>query len=186
MRTVDDVQRMLDSEPDRFRRGFYFAAMLSEAAGRDELVIVGGSAIEVYTAGAYASGDTDVVGNRDRVEAALKKWGFKKPGMGWIRDGWPFFIQFVGSKYTGSWARTRQLQTPYGRVRLAAVEDLIVKRLASAMSTGYQPDYRDAVLLASEFEGEIDWDYATETARRWHASELLERLRSELPADRQV
>lgn len=180
MASADDIQRMLDDEPDRTRRVLYFAAMLSEEVGSGSLIIVGGSAIEVYTAGAYASGDTDVVGDQAGIEKALRKWGFKKDGMGWFRKGWPFFIQVVGREYSGSLEKTREVETPYGRVRLAAVEDLIVKRLASAMSTGAKSDYGDAVLLAKDFEGQIDWAYAVEMARLWQTSELLKQLRSQL------
>ena len=49
-------------------------------------ILVGGGAVELYTAGAYTTGDFDFVGDvPPEVKAAFEKAGFKKEGRHWIQ-----------------------------------------------------------------------------------------------------
>lgn len=53
-------------------------------------VLVGGGAVEIYTAGAVATGDLDIVTPRqEEFEACLRELGFTKPvGIGHTPLGW--------------------------------------------------------------------------------------------------
>lgn len=174
---------MLALEKDPARRTLYVTAMLSaEAKLKDRgLIVVGGSAIEIYTRGAYVSDDIDVVGERERILQVLRSWGFKKEGRIWYRKDWQVVFDVPSSEYHGDFYRTRVISTPYGSVRLAAVEDLLVSRLISCKYWRIPDDLDHAVLLASEYQDSIDWEYVEARARQEGVVGLLPDVRSRMP-----
>ncbi|HUA67574.1 MAG TPA: hypothetical protein VMA13_03410 [Candidatus Saccharimonadales bacterium] len=98
-----------------------------------ELVVVGGSAIEILTEGAYASGDLDLcytnkatLSLRQRQEV-MGLLGAKGGPRNWEVAG--MFVDVLGA--AESFARTpfRRVQGPYGEVRLMKPEDLLVERV---------------------------------------------------------
>ena len=180
----EEVARILRSEKDATTRDLYFCAILSREAGESEaqLVVVGGSAIEIYTQGMYVSGDIDLVGNRAALARILKSWGFVRHNREWYSEEWKIAVDLVSDLHglTGSQKRVRTIVTRYGPVRLAAVEDLIIKRLLSAKYWQVPTDRTHAAILARRYQDELDRTYLTETAIRdgvadeWH--ELERRL----------
>ncbi len=183
MREKREVGALLLGEGDTTRRLLIFAALLSGESElrEDTVIVVGGSAIELYTRGAYVSGDVDLVApDLDRVSSALRRWGFRKEGRLWLREDWKLAVDLVGTPYTGSSTRTWTVTTPYGPVRLAAIEDLLVKRLASAKHWRQPGDLEHAALLGKRFQDSIDWTYAREQAERYAVADLLRALEQEL------
>lgn len=159
-------------------RNLWFGALLAREA-KTNIVIVGGSAIEVYTSGKYVSGDIDLVGDRKSISSSLERWGFRREGRLWSRPEFELWVDPVGMYYTGDERRLREVTTPYGRVRLASVEDLIAKRLieTKVWPRGGTELFDQAVALATEYSNEIDWDYVTKVAERDQAEDLVPELR---------
>src|SRR5437879_13879052 len=98
-----------------------------------ELVVVGGSAIEFLTDGAYTSGDLDLCHTtmatlpvRQRQEI-MGKLGAKGGPRNWQVAG--AYVDLLGP--VESFARTpyRSLQGPYGKVMVMKPEDLLVERV---------------------------------------------------------
>ena len=98
-----------------------------------ELVVVGGSAIEILTEGAYVSGDLDLchatpatlpIRMRQEIMGQL---GAKGGPRNWEVAG--TFVDLLGP--VESFARTpfRHLDGPYGTLRLMKPEDLLVERV---------------------------------------------------------
>lgn len=171
---------MLASHQDPATRTLYFSAMLAAEAGNLDVVVVGGSAIEIYTEGAYVSGDIDLVGPREELARTLTTWGFERSGRVWSHRDWRLTLDLVGPRYNGRSDRTRSVNTPYGPVRLAAPEDLIVKRMVSAVYWKVPADLDDAVLLGVEYKDTIDWEYVEELARKESVIQLLPELRKRM------
>jgi len=164
----EEIARILGSQQDTSTRDLYFCALLSREVGRREtpIVVVGGSAIEIYTEGTYVSGDIDLVGNRSALARILESWGFARKGREWYHTQWKLAVDLVSENagLTGSRKLIRTIVTPYGSVRLAAVEDLIVKRLVSAKYWQISSDREDAAILARRYRGELDRTYLSEAA----------------------
>jgi hypothetical protein len=98
-----------------------------------ELVVVGGSAIELLTEGAYASGDLDMCHTtaaslpiRQRQEI-MGQLGAKGGPRNWKVAG--MYLDLLGP--IESFARTpyRRIQAPYGEVAVMKPEDLLVERV---------------------------------------------------------
>ena len=113
--------------------------------GYEPPVLVGGAAVEIYTSGAVASGDFDLVTpNQGALHEALKAEGFEpvsEPGM--LKGGlWHrklgFGVQVVsGLLMDGKVSRDRffVLNIENVPVRVITVEDLIADRLGQAYSS---------------------------------------------------
>ncbi|HZY91540.1 MAG TPA: hypothetical protein VFG07_02015 [Thermoplasmata archaeon] len=159
-------------------RNLWLGALIAKASSAD-VVIVGGSAIEVYTGGLFVSEDVDLVGERDAIISTLERWGFRRDGRLWSRSDLELWVDPVGRHYSGDVRKLREVSTPYGPIRLASVEDLIGKRLIEVKvwpRAGTQM-LDQAVALAAEYGADLDWEYITEVARREHADDLLPELR---------
>lgn len=125
---AQELGRVLGKTRNRGERNLWLGALLAREA-RTDIVIVGGSAIEVYTRGKFVSEDLDLAGERAAVVRALEDWGFRREGRLWSRPDLRLWVDPVGQYYTGGARRLGEVSTPYGPVRLASVEDLIAKRL---------------------------------------------------------
>jgi len=172
MITPEEVDRILSTTKTSSDRILYFGALLARASGSD-VVIVGGSAIEIYTRGGYVSGDIDIRADRPAVQRVLSRWGFKAAGRLWIRSDWSIAIDVVGDRYSGDPYRATTISTPYGPVRIAVVEDLFVKRLASAKHWQVGAALEEADLLWRDYRESMDPEYLERQARAYDVADLL-------------
>jgi hypothetical protein len=131
-----------------------------------QLVVVGGSAIEILTEGAYASGDLDLchvtaatlpVSQRQEVMGLLDAKGGPR---NWQVAG--MYLDLLGP--AESFARTpyRRVEAPYGSFLLMKPEDLLVERVLVSVYPGENKTARDcakkliAVILGRVIE--VNWD----------------------------
>jgi hypothetical protein len=131
-----------------------------------ELVVVGGSAIEILTEGAYASGDLDMchttaatlpIRQRQEIMGLL---GAKGGPRNWQVAG--MYLDLLGP--VESFARTpyRRIEGPYGAFLVMKPEDLLVERVLVSVYPGENQAARDcaekfiAVVLGGVIE--VDWD----------------------------
>ncbi len=168
---------------DPTKRRMYFSALLGRTADvpPDDLIVVGGSAIEFYTVGEYTSGDIDIVSSEsDRLKEVLRSWDFQREGRVWIHEALGIVVDFASAPYTWDESRTQLLETPYGPIRVAALEDLLVKRLVSTKHWERTGDFQHALLLGELYGDRMDWDYVEKMARRQQVLDMLEALQSTL------
>ncbi len=132
IRTIDDP----------VRKRAVFTGLLSleveKRSGRRPIV-VGGSAVEIYTQGVYKSGDIDLKAPRQILLSILSELEFRPMGRVYYENEMDICIDFVGEALdegTDAERRTPDIEIPYGgsriRVRVISLEDLIVDRLSAA------------------------------------------------------
>jgi hypothetical protein len=139
-----------------------------------ELVVVGGSAIEILTDGAYTSGDLDLcytnkasVPLRQRQEV-MGLLGAEGGPRSWQVAG--MFVDLLGD--AESFARTpyRRIQGPYGEVQVMKAEDLLVERVLVSVYPSETPSARDCarmlISVALRNQIEMDWDEVRRIAKR--------------------
>jgi hypothetical protein len=135
--------------------------------------------MEIYTVGRYTSGDIDIVSDeRERLIRVLLHWEFKRPSRVFESTELGLVIDLVKPPYTGSVERTTLATTPFGPVRLAAIEDLLVKRLSSTGNWSRKSDLEHAKMLALQFADSLDWGYIEQYARVHSVLELAKQLRA--------
>ena len=171
---IQSALKQVEQQTDTNVKALLLAALVSEEfrmAGF-EPVVVGGSAVEFYTDGAYMSGDTDICWKGMRVPTPVEKSAViaKFPNAKGSPRSWQIgglFIDLLGEITTYATNDYTTVETPFGKVVLQPVEDLIVERVFSARCwTGFNPD-DDACakkLISACLRGDVavDWD---ETAR---------------------
>jgi len=124
------------SDPDPARKAQKLASLCT-AAFRErgiELVVVGGSAIEFYTEGAYLSGDVDLcVWKPERPiplrlrQEVMAELGAEGGPRSWEVAG--LFVDLLGVVEKEARTPLRQLQAPFGMVNLIDPEELLVERV---------------------------------------------------------
>jgi hypothetical protein len=182
MITKAEAERAVSSARDHSERILFITALLTKELEetKDATIMVGGSAIEIYTSSLYVSQDLDLVASRREAIRILESWGFAQEGRIWWRSDWKIAVDLVGPDYHGSRSRTQLIETPYGPVRLAAIEDLVVKRLAEAKHFQSQEALSQTVMLVSEYRGSLDDKYLDEFARKLDVLDILGELRTRI------
>jgi hypothetical protein len=94
-------------------------------------VLVGEAAVELYTLGAYTTGDVDLVGSvTPEVARALAGAGFERHGRHWIQEHAQVFVEFPGAAI-GPNEEAMWLDFEGHMVRIISAEDLLVDRLGA-------------------------------------------------------
>jgi hypothetical protein len=139
-----------------------------------ELVVVGGSAIELLTEGAYASGDLDMC----HVTAATLPLRERQEVMGQLgAEGGPRNWKVAGMYFdllgpAESFARTpyRRVEGPYGTVLLMKPEDLLVERVLVSTYPGPNATARacarELAVVALSGHVPMDWGEMLRVADR--------------------
>lgn len=172
-----EAERAFLSARSKSERIEFLGALLRRATG-NEVIIVGGSAVEVLTAGRTASLDIDVVTPRDAAIEVIRSWGFEPTGRVFRRSDWEVDIDLVGPRFTGSRSRVHRIETPYGPVDIAGPEDLIVKRLVELKHWQTTPTWRadlirQVTLLLAEYGSQLDEEYLASVAKRDEVVDIL-------------
>jgi hypothetical protein len=93
--------------------------------------LVGGAAVELYTCGAYVTGDLDLVGPvPSRVARALVAAGFERRGRHWLHEAGEVFLEFPGSALQAGEVAVR-LSVGGCAVLVISAEDALADRLAA-------------------------------------------------------
>ncbi len=129
---VGDFQRIL-SLPEGTRRTAALVAWVQGLydPGDEKPILVGGAAVELYTGGAYSTGDLDFVGNVPQsVAKELEEAGFDRRGRHWIHDLGEIFIEFPSSGLDvgEEWIT---LEVEGERIAVVEPEALVADRLAA-------------------------------------------------------
>lgn len=172
-----EVERALGSARSKPERIEALGALLAQETG-DEVVIVGGSAIEVYTSGRTSSRDIDLVTPRRAAIRAIESWGFVPSGRVWRRQDWDLDIDLLGADLKGSRENLRKMVTPYGPVSLLGVEDLLIKRLVELKHWPTSPDWdrdlrKQVRLLLAQYGTRLNEEYLDFIAQRDDVVDIL-------------
>ena len=167
--------RQVKKEPNELKRKMLLVGYLSdELSKRGAFVfLVGGQAVETYTAGQFTTGDVDITTtDQEATERLLTRLGFRREGMIWLNEKLAIAVHIVGSYPT----RTEKVRTvevgPY-RVRVVGVEELIIDRLRAAKSRRSGRDAEQALVLFSGFRKRINLEYLRRRAKEEKVDDIL-------------
>jgi hypothetical protein len=164
-RAVAEITAEADPTTKHLRLASLCAAVFQEHGIR--LVVVGGSAIEFYTEGAYVSGDLDLcvefapAGLTPHLrQEIMNRLGAVGGPRSWQVGG--AFVDVLAGFENLALTPIRSLQGPYGEVRISPVEELIVERVLIGHYTArYPPALACAKkLIAAALQGEVETDWS--------------------------
>lgn len=136
-------------------------------------ILVGGGAVELFTGGAYTTGDLDFVGElNEAARDLLEEAGFRKTGRHWKHEGAQIFIEFPGrSLETG--VETVELDAFANVVLVISPEDALVDRLAAWKFWKSEAHGINAYLLYLATESRLDRPRLENRARVEHVTDAL-------------
>lgn len=166
--------------PDFFERQLYVAAVISAVMAEQgiRIILVGGTAVEFYTFGGYATRDLDMVCvRREEAKAVLAELGFQRdPGVRhWYHPDLNTALEIPDERLAGSETRTVTIEIKGLPLTLIGIEDLILDRVRAYVHWRSDADGEWAVRLMALHIDEIDWEYLDQQAR---SEELLQPLHS--------
>ncbi len=116
-------------------------------------VVVGGAAVEFYTAGEYATGDLDLIAAEGReLAVVMTALGFEKRGKSWTHEQRSIFVEFPSPTLRSNedWIVVRVGGVD---VRVVSPEDLVVERLRSFKYWNATVDAVNALVLMGAAPG---------------------------------
>jgi hypothetical protein len=165
----------LRKETNELKKKMLLVGYLSEQLSRRGafIFLVGGQAVETYTAGQFTTGDIDITTtDQEATEKLLTQLGFRREGMIWLNERLAIAVHIIGSYPT----RTEKVRTvevgPY-KVRVVGVEELVLDRLKAAKFWKSGRDAEQALVLLSGFRNRIDFNYLRKRAKEDGVDDIL-------------
>ena len=175
--------KQLIQEENLFKRRIRFVAILTQklkekCAGA---ILVGGEAIDLYTAGTFATSDIDlVINNKALTQKLLNRFGFSKEASRlWLSRELNIVVQVILEPYTGNAHKLRTFRVKDLELKVAAPEDLIRNRLYSLKfwKGNQQLDLEQSVSLIRIFSNELDDAYLDKIAKENDIEDVLAEAR---------
>lgn len=173
----------LADEPDPARRRLVALGIVGDRLREDGLepILVGGGAVEFYTAGGYTTKDIDLaLPHGPKTDAAFADLGFIKEGRYWYREDLDLLFEAPApAGLPGETAPRTEVEIDGLKVVILGVEDLIIDRLRAWIHGTSEEDGRWARRLALLYSDRLDWDYlrdkTQQVSREARALEKLEK-----------
>ena len=165
--TREEFVRFVRGATDRLERHLRAAAAITGELATMGLrpVVVGGSAVEFYTRGAYATADIDlVVPGLAEVAEVLQGLGFERRGPSFVHPDVPVVVDLPPEPLAGDGGRLSVVDVGGRPVYFIGLEDLIADRLRAAAYWQDEGSREWAVQLMASHWDELDWPYLSRLA----------------------
>jgi len=168
MGATESALRDIEATDDLLEKSLKLAGLVTRlfAEAGCNLVVVGGSAVEFYTEGAYMSGDIDFCRRElariplRQVQDIMATLGATGGPRSWQVAG--LYVDLLGYLENESLAPCRSIETPFGTVSVLPPETALVERVLLAFYPQPDSDAREVArkLFAACLTGEttVDWD----------------------------
>lgn len=188
--TREEFVHFVRGATDRLERHLRAAAAITGELATMGLrpVVVGGSAVEFYTRGAYATADIDlIVPGLAEVAEVLQGLGFERRGPSFVHPDVPVVVDLPPEPLAGDGGRLSVVDVGGRPVYVIGLEDLVADRLRAAAYRQDEASKEWAVQLMASHWDELDWPYLLGLASQegdpryvrveQEARELADRLR---------
>lgn len=164
-----------------------FLGILSEEVERRSTrrpFVVGGMAVELYTLGGYQTGDLDIKGPHESIDAVLREMGFEREGNNnYALPELDLYVHWLGEGPEPpfeSLERATDVRVDDRLfLRVIGWEDIIIDRLNAAKHWKDEDSLlwaQTMIEAAISGSAELDLDYLRERAKEEDVLDILERL----------
>ena len=162
----------IESTSDLLERALKLSGLITTLFQRHgfPLVVVGGSAVEFYTEGGYMSGDIDFCRKTlNAIPPRLMQEIIAELGGRGVARSWEvcgLYVDLLGLLENESVLPNREVETPYGTVRIIPPELALVERILIA----YYPPSAELLVTARKMmvaalgDSDFDWNEAERLA----------------------
>ena len=184
--TVEDESALarLRAESEPRRRRLLALGLLTQRLAKHgiEPILVGGAAVEFYTAGGYATADVDLAMTASKeVHEAFAALGFVSEGRYWHHAELDLLFEAPApAGLPGEDAPRTETDIDGLRIVVIGIEDLLIDRLRAWVHWKSQEDGRWTRRLAFLYSDRIDWRYVLDrVAHAPEEADAARRLRKE-------
>lgn len=154
----------------RLSKKFDFLSELSEHFPDEKKpILVGGSAVELYTRGMAKSIDLDLVADRKALASLLLDMNFKQAGRHFHKDR--IYIEIPSDILHG---KSNIVKYKSKKIKVISVEDLIVDRLCACKFWDSVYDCEQAKMLTKSYKKKLDRNYLRKRATQEDVISILE------------
>lgn len=139
----------------------FLAEISSQFPDNRKPILVGGSAVELYTRGMAKSIDLDLIADRTVIAPLLLKQGFKQEGRHFYKGR--IDIEIPSDIFQG---RSTIIIYEGKKIRITSVEDLIIDRLCACKFWESVYDCEQAQMLIRAYKNRLDRQYLNERAKQ--------------------
>ncbi|MFQ6095407.1 MAG: DUF6036 family nucleotidyltransferase [Candidatus Bathyarchaeia archaeon] len=170
----------LKKEPSELKKKMLFIGYLFNKLSKKDVkaYVVGGEAVEIYTAGQFTTGDIDItVTDREKTVKLLVEMGFTQTGRIWLNENVGLAIDIV-STFPSRTEKARIIEVGDFKVNVVGVEDLVIDRLTAAKYWRSNPklDIEQAAVLLTAFKNSVDLEYIRKRAVEEKVDDYLQEI----------
>lgn len=146
-----------------------------------DVVLSGGSCVEIYSRGDYTSYDLDLINRYNetfyKIKNVMLDLGFKEEGKYFIHDDTKYFIEFpsgplgVGDEHV---SKIDKIKTKYGILKLLTPTDCVKDRLAAYFHWDDEQSLTQAIWVA--LRNDIDLDNIEKWAKKEQSIEKFNKF----------
>lgn len=141
----------------------------------NSVIVVGGSAVEFYSAASYMTKDLDFIAkDTHNINLVMSNLGFKNDQSIWYHDDTTVIIEFPKGPLVGDENKAINVETPFGEVKLIGVEDIIIDR-ASAVKFWNDSSEWTEYLMLTHFD-ELDKQYLFDQAKEYLCFDIVKEI----------
>lgn len=173
---------LLKSQTEGLPRRLLLVALLNRELKKKGLkaIIVGGQAVEFYTAGGYATRDIDLVSaGYEELGDVLERWGFVRAGRHWVSEELDISVEVPGSHLDGDISKVTEVDINGVYAYIIGIEDIIIDRLKAFVHWQSEDDGQWAKELFALNREDIDQDYLLKRAGEEGVREALIKIGEE-------
>lgn len=139
----------------------FLADISSNFPDEKKPILVGGSAVELYTRGISKSIDFDLIADRSVIVPLLLKMGFKQTGRHFYKNR--IYIEIQSDTLHG---RSVIIKYKDKKIRVISIEDLIIDRLCACKFWNSVYDCEQAQMLIKSYKSKLDRQYLNARAKQ--------------------
>lgn len=156
---------------DRLERALFIVAVWTEALKDRDIrpIIVGGTAVEFYSFGAYMTYDIDLVcSNRREALDQLEDLGFERSASlrHWYHETLSLVVEIPDDTLAGSLDRVTEVEIDGLTAYVIGIEDLVLDRLRAYVHWQSESDGEWVTRLLTLHGEDVDWEYLSEAAEK--------------------
>lgn len=187
---IKQINEQYKDNPVKERLAIAAAIQSKLRDNANQATVVGGSAVEFYSAASYMTRDLDFILKDDHnVKEVMKGLGFKNDGDGiWYHDDSTVIVEFPKGPLNGDISKLTSVETPFGIAEIIGIEDIIIDR-ASAVKYWQDSSEWTQYLMTSHYDN-IDWEYLRTKARELNCEDtidnVMDKVKSSLQHDKNI
>lgn len=181
-----EVIKKIQEVKDPVEKLLRFMALLNKELRKQDVsvkpIVVGGSAVLVYSLGGHLTQDIDIIisdRHRQLVKNVLSQFGFEHIAghRHWYHKELDLALEMPDDILAGSMDKTTTVEVGTGEVYLIGVEDILIDRMCAAKHWKYDRDEAQAISIISIYWDKIDWIYLEKRAKEELVLDKLQEIK---------